>query len=255
MSQFVDWPAALRFPRDPSHILVFGGGRIGELVSKNKEGEAIRIIVGSDLVPNSNLGCKSEIFAPQISSTASVPFSHFLPCLCKDMDGVTTLDTKLSRLLGTPPIMVAGMTPTTVPWDFVTAIMNAGYHTELAGGGYRNAEEMSIAIRNIVSTVAPGRGVTCNLIYVSPRAIAWQIPMLRRLAKQGVPIDGLTIGAGVPSPTIASEYIETLGLKHISFKPGSVEAIKNVIVIAKRHSSFPVILQWTGGRGGGHHSV
>ena len=29
--------------------------------------------------------------------------------------------------------MVAGMTPCTVPWDFVAATMNAGYQIELAG--------------------------------------------------------------------------------------------------------------------------
>jgi hypothetical protein len=33
------------------------------------------------------------------------------------------VDTKMSRLLGIPPVMVAGMTPTTVPWDFVAATM------------------------------------------------------------------------------------------------------------------------------------
>jgi enoyl reductase-like protein len=31
--------------------------------------------------------------------------------------------------------MVAGMTPSTVSWEFVSAIHKAGYHVELAGGG------------------------------------------------------------------------------------------------------------------------
>lgn len=48
--------------------------------------------------------------------------------------------------------------------------------------------------------------------------------------------------------------IETIGLKHISFKPGSYGAILTVIAIAKSHPDFPIGLQWTGGRGGGHHS-
>jgi fatty acid synthase subunit beta len=69
-----------------------------------------------------------------------------------------------------------------------------------------------------------------------------------------VPIEGLTIGAGVPSIEVAQEYIETLGLKHIAFKPGSMDGIQAVINIAKANPTFPVILQWTGGRGGGHHS-
>ena len=50
--------------------------------------------------------------------------------------GETFVDTKFSRLLGQLPVMVAGMTPCTVPWDFVAATMNAGYQIELAGKLY-----------------------------------------------------------------------------------------------------------------------
>lgn len=160
----------------------------------------------------------------------------------------------MSRLLGIPPIMVAGMTPTTVAWDFVAATMNAGYHIELAGGGYYNAKTMTAALSKIEQAIPAGRGITVNLIYVNPRAMAWQIPLLGRLRAEGVPIEGLTIGAGVPSIEVAQEYIETLGLKHIAFKPGSGDAIQAVINIARANPTFPVILQWTGGRGGGHHS-
>ena len=64
----------------------------------------------------------------------------------------------------------------------------------------------------------------------------------------------MTIGAGVPSIEVATEYIEDLGLTHLGLKPGSVDAISQVIAIAKAHPTFPIVLQWTGGRGGGHHS-
>ena len=253
----VDWPAALTFP-NATHIIAFGSGRLGDLVLANKEGEGVRVIMGSDFAsPNTEIGTKAELFAPSLAEASLVPTSwadDFSPRLIKSVDGDLKLDTKLTRVLGTPPVMVAGMTPTTVHPDFVSAIMNAGYHVELAGGGYTNAKDMSAAITNIVSSVPSGRGVTCNLIYVSPQAIAWQIPMLRRLVQKGVPIDGLTIGAGVPSPEIAAEYISSLGLRHIAFKPGSTIAIEQVVSIAKAHPSFPIILQWTGGRGGGHHS-
>ncbi|KAJ5208110.1 hypothetical protein N7449_002489 [Penicillium cf. viridicatum] len=132
--------------------------------------------------------------------------------------------------------------------------MNAGYHIELAGGGYYNAKTMTEAITKIEKAIPPGRGITINLIYVNPRAMAWQIPLIGRLRAEGVPIEGLTIGAGVPSIEVANEYIETLGIKHIAFKPGSVDAIQQVINVAKANPKFPIILQWTGGRGGGHHS-
>jgi hypothetical protein len=44
------------------------------------------------------------------------------------------LDTPFSRLLGKPLIMVAGMTPSAVEADFSSAILDTGYHVELAGG-------------------------------------------------------------------------------------------------------------------------
>ena len=132
--------------------------------------------------------------------------------------------------------------------------MNAGYHIELAGGGYRSPQALADAIRKITDSVMPGRGVTVNLIYANPAAIGWQIPLLRQLRGEGVPIDGLTIGAGVPTIGVATDYIQNLGLRHIAFKPGSLESIYKVIEIAKSNPDFPIILQWTGGRGGGHHS-
>ena len=253
----VDWSAALRFP-NASHIIVFDGGHIGDLVAKNKEGEGVRVIMAAEMETTvKDAGPQSDLFALDLPDTSirTVSWGHrYRPRIVQSNSGEPMLDTKLSRLLGTPPVMVAGMTPTTVAWDFVSAIMNAGYHVELAGGGYLNADTMSSAIGKIVESVPPGRGVTCNLIYISPQAIAWQIPMLGQLIRKGVPIDGLTIGAGVPSPEVVAEYITTLGLKHISFKPGSLSAIQQVISIARTYPSFPVMLQWTGGRGGGHHS-
>jgi fatty acid synthase subunit beta len=122
------------------------------------------------------------------------------------------------------------------------------------GGGYYNAKGLTEALRKIEENTIPGAGITVNLIYVNPRAMAWQVPLLQQLRAAGVPIEGMTIGAGVPSLEVANEYIQTIGLKHIAFKPGSLDAIQSVINIAKANPTFPVILQWTGGRGGGHHS-
>lgn len=252
----VDWPAASKFPH-ASHIIAFDAD-VGALMAKNQEGQGVRVIMASEMETQINgAGCQAELFTRHLPDPVLKPKSWvdaFLPRPAKLNNGQWLLNTKMSRLLGTPPIMVAGMTPTTVPWDFVAAIMNAGYHAELAGGGYHDSGSMSTAIRKLAENIPTGRGITCNLIYVSPKALAWQIPMVGQLIREGVPIDGLTIGAGVPSTDIAAEYIMSLGLKHISFKPGSISAIRQVVSIAESHPSFPVILQWTGGRGGGHHS-
>ena len=48
--------------------------------------------------------------------------------------------------------------------------------------------------------------------------------------------------------------VRKCSMRHISFKPGAIEAIYTVCTIASRHPDINVILQWTGGRAGGHHS-
>ncbi|KAF4816661.1 Fatty acid synthase subunit beta [Colletotrichum siamense] len=256
----VNWEKATVFPK-ATHVLDFGPGGIsglGVLTSRNKEGTGVHVILAGTVSGSiTEVGYKPELFDRDEEHAVKYAIDwvkEFGPRLVTTSNGDTYVDTKMSRLLGLPPIVVAGMTPCTVPWDFVAATMNAGYHIELAGGGYFDPGMMTAALRKIEGAIPSGRGIGVNLIYVNPRAMQWQIPMLGKLRAEGVPIEGLTIGAGVPSVEVAQEYIDTLGLKHISFKPGSVDAIQSVINIAKANPTFPVLLQWTGGRGGGHHS-
>jgi fatty acid synthase subunit beta len=256
----VEWEQATVFP-GATHILDFGPGGIsglGVLTNRNKDGTGVRVILAGAIDgQNPEVGYKPEIFDRDSEHAVKYAVDWVKdhgPRLVKTSTGQTYVDTKMSRMLGLPPVMVAGMTPCTVPWDFVAATMNAGYEIELAGGGYYNEKTMTAAITKVEKAIPAGRGISVNLIYVNPRAMAWQIPLLAKLRAEGVPIEGLTIGAGVPSIEVANEYIETLGIKHIAFKPGSVEAIQATINIAKANPHFPVLLQWTGGRGGGHHS-
>ncbi|MCJ1306830.1 beta subunit of fatty acid synthetase [Agyrium rufum] len=256
----VYWEKATVFPK-ATHVIDFGPGGtsgLGVLTNRNKDGTGVRVILAGAMEgTNAEIGYKLELFDrdAKVAVRYAVDWvKEHSPKLVKTSTGQTFVDTKMSRLLGVPPILVAGMTPCTVPWDFVAATMNAGYQIELAGGGYYNAKTMTEAISKIERAVPAGRGITINLIYVNPRAMQWQIPLIAQLRADGVPVEGLTIGAGVPSIEVANEYITTLGIKHISFKPGSVEAIQAVINVAKANPTFPVMLQWTGGRGGGHHS-
>ncbi|KAG8530147.1 putative PKS/NRPS-like protein biosynthetic cluster [Bacidia gigantensis] len=256
----VEWEKATVFPK-ATHLVDFGPGGIsglGVLTNRNKEGTGVRVILGGSIDgSNTDVGYKAELFDRDEQHAVKYAVDWVKehgPRLVKTSVGQTFVDTKMSRLLGLPPVMVAGMTPCTVPWDFVAATMRAGYHIELAGGGYYNDKTMTEAITKIENNIPAGRGITLNLIYVNPRAMAWQIPLIKQLRADGFPVEGLTIGAGVPSIEIANEYIMDLGIKHIAFKPGSVEAIQAVINVASGNPHFPVMLQWTGGRGGGHHS-
>jgi enoyl reductase-like protein len=136
--------------------------------------------------------------------------------------------------------------------------MNAGYHIELAGGGHYNAK----ALRSKISTIRaklqkPGLGFTLNALYINQRQWAFQFPLWLQMRKEGLPMEGFVVAAGIPSTEKAKEIIDGLrdaGIKHVSFKPGSVDGIRQVINIAAANPDFPVICQWTGGRAGGHHS-
>ncbi|KAK6075576.1 Fatty acid synthase subunit beta 1 [Seiridium cupressi] len=285
-----------------SHMIVLGSGRHSILVHQSVDGLGIRVIDGTSFqLPNqagdaqTAIGSRAELFdltlapwqlKPQTWKAKYAPRvqKNFLDLnsdevnlasltAAKSVENSTThytytVETRLNRILNAPPVMVAGMTPTTVHPDFVGAVINAGYHIELAGGGYFDDVQMSVAIDTLTAQIPAGRGITINLIYASPVAMGWQIPLLQTLIRRGVPIEGLTIGAGVPSPDIVAGYIENLGsgtvtgakkgaggLRHISFKPGTAASIREVIAIARSHPRFPIILQWTGGRGGGHHST
>ena len=250
----VDWPKAC-IQESITHILDFGPGKTSMFAHNQINGMGFRIIIASETIASSeSMGGKHEVFSQEEPIISPNWAELYGPKLFKDGANRIHLITRMSQILGSPPIMVAGMTPTTMAPDFVSCVMNAGYHIELAGGGYSQAEDFERAVKLLAASIPVTWGITCNLIYAKPRAIAWQIPLIRRLQTEGLPIEGLTIGAGVPSPDIAKEYIETLGLRHISFKPSSVDSIRRVLDIARLNPSFPIMLQWTGGRAGGHHS-
>lgn len=258
MTKMVDWPKATALP-DATHIVDFGPGLtsgVGTILQRSKDGTGVHVILAGALNGlNSQVGYKAELFESSRPLKHGTDWSRkCAPGLLKDSSGRIMLATKMSRLLGVPPLMVAGMTPTTVHFDYVAAIMEAGYHAELAAGGFNDAESLTHALKELGKAIPLGRGITINLIYSNPRAMQWQIPLIRELRKNGLPIEGITLGAGVPSLDIATDYIQTMGLKHIALKPGSVDSIQQVVTIAKQNPTFPIILQWTGGRGGGHHS-
>lgn len=258
----VYWEKASNFV-GATHIIDFGPGGVsglGVLTHRNKDGTGARVIVAGTLdapLIDDEYGFKDELFTS--TSDRKIKWApnwlqKFKPRLVKTQAGKVYVDTKFSQLLGRAPLMVPGMTPTTVNPDIVAASINAGYHIEMAGGGYFSPAGMEAALKDIISKIKPGYGIGLNLIYVNPRMLGWGIPLIKELRERGFPIQSMSIGAGVPSLEVAAEYIEDLGLTHLGLKPGSIESISQVIAIAKAHPDFPIVLQWTGGRGGGHHS-
>ncbi|KAJ2669644.1 fatty acid synthase alpha subunit Lsd1, partial [Coemansia sp. RSA 1085] len=251
----VNWPQAIA-AAGITHMVDFGTGGFngfGQLAFKNVEGSGTSVIcVGALTSQHSSLECKASLW--QVS-TAVNWLSEWGPQLQQTASGIH-IDNQMQRVLGLPTVMVAGMTPTTANVQLVAAISNAGYHVELAGGGIHSERDIKDRINQLARAIPPGHGITLNCIYINPRQWQFQFPALLQMRRQGLPITGLCIGGGVPSTGKALDIIEELqaaGIRHIAFKPSTAEAIRQVVQIAQQ-VLFPIILQWTGGRGGGHHS-
>ncbi|KAJ2084471.1 fatty acid synthase alpha subunit Lsd1 [Coemansia sp. RSA 988] len=261
----VNWPCAIT-AHDTTHIVDFGTSGFngfGRLAYKNVEGRGIPVICAGAFVTqpqHAHLGTKADLYQSEVGSIISAPNwqAEFGPKLVRTAhDRKIHINTRMQRTLGMPTVMVAGMLPTTVNESFVAAITNAGYHAELAGGAMYSESDMVERFTALVDLLEPGQGITLNSIYINPQQWDFQYPALRRLRREGLPIVGLCIGGGVPSIEKALEIISELrtdGFRHVSFKPGTAESIRHVVHIATESDNFPILLQWTGGRAGGHHS-
>lgn len=254
LCQIDDWPLSTGF-KAATHAVDFGPGGlsgVGSLLSRNKEGTGLRVILaGLSGSATPEIGDMGELLSAKTTFSADWA-ERYSPRLIQTEGGIQ-IRNKMTRLLGLPPFMVAGMTPTTASWEFVSAIVLSGYHAEVAAGGLHTAENFTNAIKSLASSIPSGRGICINIIYASPRQVRWQLPLIRKLRSEGFPIDGITFGAGVPSTEALKEYLD-IGLKYLSFKPGSTSAINQVIAVARTTPDVPIVLQWTSGRGGGHHS-
>jgi enoyl reductase-like protein/acyl dehydratase len=171
------------------------------------------------------------------------------------------LVTKFTEVFGKPPVMVAGMTPCTVWPEIVSGFYSAGFHGELAGGGLPTEEMFRENIHEISQKIPAGEGITINMLYLNARLWDLQFNLSLKMIKEGYPINGITIAAGVPSPDTGFEILEKSyehGIRTVNFKPGAEKAIRSVLEIAElSKDALPgmnIVLQWTSGRAGGHHS-
>ncbi|KAJ3041629.1 3-oxoacyl-[acyl-carrier-protein] synthase [Rhizophlyctis rosea] len=261
--QPVHWETATKLDKI-THVLDFGPGGasgVGGLTHRNKEGSGVQVILAGTLDANSGeLLDKSSLFDYDVHAVKFAPnwAEKYRPKLIRIAStNAVHVDTPFSRLLGKAPLMVPGMTPCTMNEQFVAACINAGFHVELAGGGQHTEQYLRDRVHKIMDLIEPGEGITLNILFLNPRLWGFQYPAVQAMRAEGIPMEGIVVAAGVPSVDVADDILKNLkkaGLRHVAFKPGSVETIRRVITIAKNNPDMPVILQWTGGRGGGHHS-
>lgn len=216
--------------------------------------------LGIGVVPVATRGGQRNLFTVGAVPEVAAPWSSYAPRAVRLPDGRVKLDTKFTRLTGRSPILLAGMTPTTVDAKIVAAAANAGHWAELAGGGQVTEEIFTARIEELTGLLEPGRTIEFNTLFLDPYLWKLQVGGKRLVQKaraSGAPIDGVVVSAGIPDLEEAVELIDELGdagISHVVFKPGTIEQIRSVIRIAAEVPTKPVIAHVEGGRAGGHHS-
>ncbi|HEX2213147.1 MAG TPA: fatty acid synthase subunit beta domain-containing protein, partial [Mycobacterium sp.] len=216
--------------------------------------------LGVGLIPAATRVGQRNLFTVGAEPDVPPAWSSYAPSTVKLPDGSVKLSTKFTRLTGRSPILLAGMTPTTVDAKIVAAAANAGHWAELAGGGQVTEEVFEGRIEELVELLEPGRAVQFNSLFLDP--YLWKLQLggrrlVQRARQSGAPIDGVVVSAGIPELEEAVELIDELnsvGISHVVFKPGTVDQIKSVIAIAAEVPGKDVIVHIEGGRAGGHHS-
>jgi len=216
--------------------------------------------LGLGIVPAATRGGQRNLFTVGAVPEVARPWSSYAPSLVGLPDGRVKLSTKFTRLTGRSPILLAGMTPTTVDAKIVAAAANAGHWAELAGGGQVTEPIFNGRVEELSELLEPGRTYQFNALFLDPYLWKLQVGgkrLVQKARQSGAAIDGLVVSAGIPELEEAVELIEELnevGITHVVFKPGTVEQIRSVIRIATEVPTKPVIMHVEGGRAGGHHS-
>ncbi len=252
----VDWPRELEDAVGPETRWVLDLGP-AEL-SANMTGRALRGR-GVTTLPAATATGRDLIFTPGATVPTAADWSIHAPRLIDRGDGAPVVDTAFTRLTGKSPILLAGMTPTTVDPEIVAAAANAGHWAELAGGGQVTEHIFARNIAKLSDLLDEGATAQFNTLFLDPYLWKMQVGgqrLVQKARQSGAPLDGLVISAGIPEVEDAVSIIEDLhesGISHVVFKPGTVKQIRQVLAIA-REVDTQVIAHIEGGVAGGHHS-
>ncbi|MFZ4735428.1 MAG: fatty acid synthase subunit beta domain-containing protein [Bradymonadia bacterium] len=189
-----------------------------------------------------------------------VRYADFTPVRTAAHDGRPFIDNRFTRGTGTPPVFLAGMTPTTSDTPIVVAAANAGFTAELAGGGQVSERIFWRRMEAMAAALEPGRGFVFNALFLDP--YLWDLHvrkagLVKKARRMGYPIDGVTISAGIPEVEDAVALLDDLaglGMRINAFKPGTLAQIEQVVRIARAAPAHTVYVHLEGGKAGGHHS-
>nr|WP_141812182.1 type I polyketide synthase [Nocardia bhagyanarayanae] len=201
-----------------------------------------------------------SLLTPGAAPEQARPWSDYAPRPVRLPNGRIVVETAFTKLTGRSPILLAGMTPTTVDAKIVAAAANAGHWAELAGGGQVTEQIFADRVAELKQLLQPGRAVQFNSLFLDP--YLWKLQLggkrlVQRARSAGAPFDGVIVTAGIPELDEAVALIQELtevGISHVAFKPGTVAQIRAVLRIADEVPDYPVIMHIEGGKAGGHHS-
>ena len=171
------------------------------------------------------------------------------------------LVTAFTQTTGYSPVMLPGMTPTTVDPGIVAAAANAGHWAELAGGGQHTDDILQENLHTLRRLLKPGVNAQFNALYLAASQWRRQIEgpnSILRARAAGTPINGVVISAGIPPVEEAVELVEKLhaaNIPWVAFKPGTSAQVEEVLRIADALPDTTVIMQLEGSAAGGHHSL
>ena len=171
------------------------------------------------------------------------------------------LATAFTQSTGYSPVMLPGMTPTTVDPAIVAAAANAGHWAELAGGGQHTDGILQENLSTLSRLLKPGVNAQFNALYLAASQWRRQIEgpnSILRARAAGAPINGEVISAGIPPVEDAVELVEKLhaaNIPWVAFKPGTSAQVEEVLRVADALPETTVIMQLEGSAAGGHHSL
>ncbi|WP_448851967.1 fatty acid synthase subunit beta domain-containing protein [Corynebacterium sp. 335C] len=256
----VDWPAQVdAAAADADWIIEVGpGAGVAPLTRGLLEGTGVGVVAAA-----LDAG-QAELFEPGSAPAAPATWAAHRPAVVT-RGGRARVETAFTRATGRSPILLGGMTPTTVDPAIVAAAANAGHWAELAGGGQVTPEVFRGNVAKLADLLDDGASAQFNTMFLDPYLWGMHIGsrrLVQRAVADGAPIDGVTVSAGIPETDDAVALVRELheaGIPHVSFKPGTVAQIRRVLDIADAvaesgPAGASVIIQVEGGRAGGHHS-
>lgn len=230
------------------------GQTAGRLTLALVEGSGAGVVDATTVSAREKWGSQNDV-VPQRTQN----WQDFAPKVVETAGG-KRIETAFTALTGRKPILLAGMTPTTVDPTIVAAAANAGYWAELAGGGQVTEEVFDRHVDALESLLEEGNTVEFNAMFMDRYLWNLQFGSSRIVPKRrasGAPIDGVVISAGIPERDEATALVAELrseGFPYVAFKPGTVDQIRQVVAIAREVAPVSVIMEIEGGTAGGHHS-